>query len=140
MKRLAGVVILALLVAVTSFASELSMVIAVTGPFQRNFNPYFAGATGYIAAGFIYETLIYSNTKTGELIPWLASEFEWSSDLKEITLKLRKNVKWSDGTPFSADDVVFTFETLRKFLLWTHPAFGGVESLKWSSSTIIQSR
>jgi peptide/nickel transport system substrate-binding protein len=138
-KRLAGVVILALLVAVTSFASELSMVIAVTGPFQRNFNPYFAGATGYIAAGFIYETLIYSNTKTGELIPWLASEFEWSSDLKEITLKLRKNVKWSDGTPFSADDVVFTFETLRKFPALDSPGVwrgGVIEVVKLDDHTV----
>jgi len=34
---------------------------------------------------------------------------------KEITFKIRNGVKWSDGTPLTADDVVFTFEILKKF-------------------------
>ncbi|HBT39078.1 MAG: Extracellular solute-binding protein family 5 [Thermotoga sp. 50_1627] len=133
MRKFVNVLIAVLLmVSAISVASELSMVIAVTGPFQRNFNPYFAGATGYIAAGFIYETLIYSNTKTGELIPWLASEYEWSPDLKEITFKLRKNVTWSDGMPLTAEDVVFTFETLRKFPALDSPGVwkGGVTNVQ----------
>ncbi len=100
---------------VLSVANELSIVISVTGPYQRNFNPYFSGATGYVAAGFIYETLIYANTKTGQFIPWLASEYKWGAGYKEITFKLRNNVKWSDGTAFTADDVIFTFEILKKF-------------------------
>ena len=33
-----------------------------------------------------------------------------SKDLKTVTWKLRQGVKWSDGTPFSSDDVVFTFQ------------------------------
>ncbi|MFN4223337.1 MAG: ABC transporter substrate-binding protein [Fervidobacterium nodosum] len=114
MKKLFIVFALFLLITI-SLGSELSMIISVTGPFQRNFNPYFAGGTGYIAAGFIYETLFYSNTKTGEFIPWLATEYKWGAGYKELTLKLRENVKWSDGTPFTANDVIFTFEILKKF-------------------------
>lgn len=95
--------------------NELSMVISVAGPFVRNFNPYFAGATGYIAAGFIYETLFYSNTKTGEFVPWLATSYRWSSGYRELTIRLRDGVRWSDGRPFTADDVLFTFEILKKF-------------------------
>jgi len=116
MKRFSRILLaLFLLLSVVSFANELSMVISVTGPFQRNFNPYSSSVTGYISAGFIYETLVYANTKTGEFIPWLASEYKWGAGYKEITFKIRNGVKWSDGTPLTADDVVFTFEILKKF-------------------------
>ncbi|HEY8541262.1 MAG TPA: ABC transporter substrate-binding protein, partial [Pseudothermotoga sp.] len=108
-------VFLILMVVVSIFSADLSMIISVTGAHQRNFNPYFAGGTGYAACGFIYETLVYSNNFTGDLIPWLASSYEWSQDYKSITLNIRKGVTWSDGKSFTADDVVFTFEMLKKF-------------------------
>lgn len=113
MKKL--LVVLVVLCVAVGFSTDLSMIISVTGAHQRNFNPYFAGGTGYAACGFIYETLIYSNNFTGEIIPWLASNYEWSHDYKKITFNLRKNVTWSDGKPFTADDVVFTLELLKKF-------------------------
>ncbi len=108
-------VVLVLMAVVSIFSADLSMIISVTGAHQRNFNPYFASGTGYAACGFIYETLVYSNNFTGELIPWLASSYEWSSDYKEITFNLRKNVTWSDGKPFTADDVIFTFQMMKAF-------------------------
>lgn len=107
-------VLLIAVITITTFTADLSMIISVTGAHQRNFNPYFAGGTGYAACGFIYETLVYSNNFTGDLIPWLASSYEWSQDYKSITFNLRKGVTWSDGKSFTADDVIFTFEMLRK--------------------------
>ncbi len=52
----------------------------------------------------------------GELIPFLAAEIPTienggiAKDGKSVTWKLKQNLKWSDGTPFTADDVVFTYE------------------------------
>lgn len=63
---------------------------------------------------FVWEYLFYYNFETGEYIPWLAEKFEYSSDYKSIKIYLRKGVKWSDGYPFTADDVVFTYEMLLK--------------------------
>jgi peptide/nickel transport system substrate-binding protein len=40
----------------------------------------------------------------------LAKSLEWSPDYQILTIHLREGVKWSDGVPFTADDVLFTFE------------------------------
>ncbi len=44
-----------------------------------------------------------------EPVPNLATSWEWSSDGKELTMHLIKGAKWSDGEPFTADDVMFTW-------------------------------
>lgn len=45
---------------------------------------------------------------------FLAESMTPSADHLSYTAKLRKNVKWSDGKPFTADDVVFTYEQMLK--------------------------
>ncbi len=45
-----------------------------------------------------------------EVYPELATGFEFNDDLTECVITLRKGVLWSDGTPFSADDIIFYFE------------------------------
>ena len=45
-----------------------------------------------------------------EPFPQLAKSWEWSADGKQLTMKLMEGVKWSDGTPFNANDVMFTWE------------------------------
>ncbi len=62
----------------------------------------------------IYEYFFYNNLQTGEYIPWLAEKYEYNADFTSITVNLRKGVTWSDGKPFTADDVVFTYELLKK--------------------------
>jgi peptide/nickel transport system substrate-binding protein len=53
---------------------------------------------------------------TGEIIPGLASgDPAYNEDFTQVTIPLREGVMWSDGQPFTADDVVFTVETLKKF-------------------------
>ncbi|NBV84042.1 hypothetical protein EBR57_07985, partial [bacterium] len=61
--------------------------------------------------GTIFSGMLKVNEKL-ELEPDLAESYEISTDGKTYTFKLRKNVKWHDGTPFTADDVVFTFSTI----------------------------
>ena len=43
---------------------------------------------------------------------WLAESYEYSADYKTLTIKTRPNVTWSDGEPFSAEDVAYTFNQL----------------------------
>lgn len=58
------------------------------------------------------EPLFFQNLMTGETVPWLATEYTYSADFTQLTIKLQPAAAWSDGTAFTAADIVFTFETL----------------------------
>jgi peptide/nickel transport system substrate-binding protein len=58
---------------------------------------------------------LMSYDRNGKRIPRLATEWNVSLDGKTYTFKLRKGVKWSDGQPFTAADVVFTLNTFAKY-------------------------
>ncbi len=57
----------------------------------------------------LFSGLVRIDPKTLKVEPDLALSWEHSQDGKIWTFHLRKGVRWSDGKPFSADDVVFTF-------------------------------
>jgi peptide/nickel transport system substrate-binding protein len=80
----------------------------------RNFNP-FSPDVRYPAQTAMYEPLMVFNKNTNELIPWLATAYKWNDDNTELTFTIRQGVLWSDGQPFSASDVIFTFDLLKKF-------------------------
>lgn len=78
-------------------------------------NPYLQAGDNLVSDGLwqlVYEPLFYFNYETGKREPWLATSYEYSDDNKTITLHLRDDVKWNDGRPFSADDLVFTLEQI----------------------------
>jgi peptide/nickel transport system substrate-binding protein len=68
---------------------------------------YFRGP-GYVRMSFIFETLVWKNAT--EFVPQLANEWSYNEGDNSYTFKLQENVKWHDGTEFTADDVVFTYE------------------------------
>ncbi len=62
--------------------------------------------------GLIFQGLVTLNER-GEPVPDLAESWEISPDEKDITFRLRSGVRWHDGAPFSAADVVFTVGVLQ---------------------------
>lgn len=62
--------------------------------------------------GLTYKGLISENYETGEIEPELAESWEFSDDGLALTYTLRDNLKWSDGEPLTADDVVFTYKDI----------------------------
>ncbi|MBI5875989.1 MAG: ABC transporter substrate-binding protein, partial [Deltaproteobacteria bacterium] len=79
----------------------------------KSFNPVIAKETSTTAVtGYIFEGLTQMNPFTTEIEPHLAKSWEFSKDGKVWTFYLRDDVKWSDGKPFTADDVVFTYNQL----------------------------
>ncbi len=62
-------------------------------------------------AGFVYDSLVGGSVVDGNIVPTgLADSWEIAEDGITYTLHLREGVKWHDGEPFTADDVVFTFD------------------------------
>jgi peptide/nickel transport system substrate-binding protein len=60
--------------------------------------------------GLIKTGPLYRADQDIEPMPNLAKDWEWSEDGTQLTLNLIRGAKWSDGHPFTADDVIFTWE------------------------------
>lgn len=77
-------------------------------------NPFVgdSAASKYGYAKVVFETLALVN-QTGDrgVTPWLAESLEWNDDYTQLTVVPRADVTWSDGEPFTAEDIVFSFET-----------------------------
>jgi peptide/nickel transport system substrate-binding protein len=79
-------------------------------------NPHFATGTKDIDASRIFYEPLVAYDPEGNLVPVLAAELPsvanggLAKDGTTVTWRLKKNVRWHDGKPFSADDVIFTWE------------------------------
>ncbi len=60
--------------------------------------------------GLINEFLVGTNPVDGSFVPGLADSWELAEDGVTYTFHLHEGVTWSDGTPFTADDVTFSFD------------------------------
>jgi peptide/nickel transport system substrate-binding protein len=102
----------------TSVIPTLTVEASPSGPITRDFNPFSGSSSDNIlgATSLIYEPLLqYDEAQPSKIYPWLATSYTWSNDGKKITLHLRSNVNWSNGTPFTGSDVAFTFQLLKKY-------------------------
>ena len=83
------------------------------GLWTCGFNP-FNGSLFSLSFGIVYEPLIYDNLLNDKKTSMLASAYSWSTDNKTLTFTIRSGVTWSDGQPFSAADVAYTFNLLKQ--------------------------
>ncbi|MHA7985312.1 ABC transporter substrate-binding protein [Rathayibacter sp. CAU 1779] len=111
----------------TTASSSDATLVAYTGQsgdYQINFNPFSPSQIGGI--GTIYEGLFFiTNVNNKDPKPLLGTKYSWNSDGTELDVTLRTGVKWSDGKPFSADDVVFTFGLNEKYPSLNTSGFDG---------------
>lgn len=83
-----------------------------TGSWQRNFNPY-AVTQNVGTVGLFYEPLLFFNKlKPDDITPWLATRYRWADGGKTLRMTIRDKVTFSDGTPLTVDDVVFTYQQI----------------------------
>lgn len=105
---------------------NMTAIILGGGNYTRNFNPLSPSGSERGGSYFIFEPLMIFNGLNGKVTPWLATKYAWSNGNKTLTFTIRSGVKWTDGQPFSAQDVAFTLNLLKKF-----PALDGNNI--WSS-------
>ena len=79
---------------------------------------------GYMTLSYIFDTLMWKD-ESG-LIPYLAEDYSVSEDGLTYTFQLRKGVSFTDGTPFTSEDVKFTFDYMKE-----HP-------YKWVSVSMVE--
>ncbi|MBF8192871.1 ABC transporter substrate-binding protein [Nonomuraea sp. K274] len=92
-----------------------------------NFNPIREWDSAVGTKGLVYETLFHYDTNAGKLTPWLAASGTWVDDTT-YELKLRPGIKWADGQPFTATDVVFSFELGKMETIPYHQVWEWLES------------
>ena len=101
-----------------TMGKTLTLVTTPISPMTDNFNPFVPTSIGYVthAVNLYNQPLMVFNTQkpTQAPVPELATHYAWSNGDKTLTITTRSGVKWSDGKPFSASDVAFTFNLIKK--------------------------
>ena len=79
------------------------------GQYGGTWRAAFTGVADFHAYGRnVYEPCCAGRaTRSGQIGPGLAEKYEFAPDGKQLTLTLRKGLKWSDGEPFTTDDILF---------------------------------
>ncbi len=102
----------------------------MTQSWVRNFNPLAPGANArWPTSSGIYEPLFIYNSMQNENLPWLGVSYEWKKENRILDVSTRNDVFWSDGKPFSAYDVEFTFNLKKTF-----PALDGYGNWQYLES------
>jgi peptide/nickel transport system substrate-binding protein len=81
-----------------------------------SFNPYIPNGEAYQYGvnQTCREGMFYVNFVQGKVIPWLATKYEYNTDFTEMTISLNPAATWSDGQPYTSDDVVFSVGLLQQ--------------------------
>jgi peptide/nickel transport system substrate-binding protein len=82
------------------------------------------GGLWYVAG---WETLVFWTSDMSNVQPNIAESWEVSDDVRSYTFKLREGMKWSDGAPFTADDIMFYIEDV----LMNEELNGGAVTADW---------
>ncbi len=94
-----------------NFGGEL--ITSTIGEGPKTFNPFNCkDNTSQIMTSIMYDGLLSTDPINGKPIPKLAKSYTISPDGKTYTIKLRHGIKWTDGKPITADDVIFTWHDI----------------------------
>ncbi len=90
-------------------------------------------------AKLIFSSLLKYEDKSENLVPDLAESYETSKDGKIYTVKLKENIVWHDGVPFTAEDVLFTIRAVKNpdYASPLRTSFEGVEAEASGDRTVV---
>lgn len=91
--------------------NRLTLFVSGDGEFPNLSPPSFRH--DYLISASYLDPLLWIDDQTMEPKPWLATSWQWDESGEIITLNLRDDVVWHDGSPFRASDVTFSFNIYR---------------------------
>lgn len=115
-------------------------------PMTANINSFFQlmapgyEVAEYILRGPLYTRLINIDPDTYEYLPALASSYSVSEDKKSYKVVLDKSAKWSDGSPITSQDIVFTLSVIKDKKYDTgriRPYYDGIEVKAIDKHTVV---
>ncbi len=71
-----------------------------------------AADTAWLGRTVAYDRLVHWDLGWNKIIPNIAESYEVSADAKVYTFKLREGMRWSDGKPFTSDDIMFWYDAV----------------------------
>lgn len=80
------------------------------GTYDNLSNAPEAGTAGFMSVRHV--NLVRYSDDLQTIVPMVAKSWEWNKDYTQLTFKLRKGHKWSDGHPFTAEDVKYWYDNL----------------------------
>ena len=83
------------------------------GKIYNIWSMYNLGGNHQNGNSLFYEPLYFFNGLGDRTYPWLAERYRYSADFKELTYTLRPGITWSDGKPFTSEDIAYTLNHLR---------------------------
>ena len=93
----------------------------------------------------VYDALVRHAPDGGQVIPHVAKGWSSNDDFSQWTINLREGMKWSDGAPFSADDIMFWYESILgnaelipSAPLWMQNSDGSVAKVEKMSDTAVR--
>ena len=88
--------------------------IETIGQYGGTWRRAFTGTADFHAYGrTVYEQILrWPRDPQDEVQPGIAKSWEWSDDNTALTLSLRQGIKWSDGAPFTVEDILFWWEDI----------------------------
>lgn len=93
----------------------------------------------------VYDALVRHAPDGGQVVPHIAKGWESNDDFSQWTINLRAGMKWSDGAPFTADDIMFWYESILgnaelipSTPLWMQNSDGSVATVEKMGDTAVR--
>jgi len=101
----------------TAIANEqpLVMLPSPVGNYADNLSPFVSNPSYTGQAGLVYQPLVYFDEVNPNPTYLLATGYHIEDGGKTVVVDLRHGVKWTDNTPFTSADVVFTLNYMKKY-------------------------
>ncbi len=96
------------------YGGNFRVAVGTSMPLTADYNPFMPDTDVRIVS-VVYEPLFIVNLLNGDIVPMLGTSYKWEDNNLKLIITTRQNVKWSDGVPFTAKDVAFTFNYLKKY-------------------------